>query len=97
MTKIRKTHSPAFKAKVALEAIKGQATIAEIASTFSVHPTQIGIWKKIVLTEIDSIFSDKRAKKDQSQSELISSLFTEIGKQKIEIDFLKKKIGILDS
>jgi transposase-like protein len=97
MTKIRKTHSPAFKAKVALEAIKGQQTIAEIASTFSIHPTQIGIWKKKVLAEISGVFSDKRIKKDQSQSELISSLFTEIGKQKIEIDFLKKKIGILDS
>lgn len=97
MIKIRKTHSPSFKARVAIEAIKGEKTIAEIASTFSIHSTQINRWKNIVLTEISDVFSDKRIKNDQDQSELISSLYKEIGKQKIEIDFLKKKIGILDS
>lgn len=97
MKKIRKTHSPAFKAKVALEAIKEQKTIAQIASNFSIHSTQIGVWKKKVLIQISDIFIDKRSKKDQNQSELISSLYKEIGKQKIEIDFLKKKIGLFDS
>lgn len=97
MIKIRKTHSPNFKAKVALEVIKGQKTIAEIASIYSVHPTQIGKWKSIVLAEVSGVFSDKRVKKNKNQSELISCLYKEIGKQKVEIDFLKKKIGILDS
>jgi transposase-like protein len=75
MKKIRKTHSSSFKAKVALEAIKGQKTIAEIASIYSIHPTQIGRWKSIVLNEISGIFSDKRVKKDKDQSELISCLY----------------------
>ncbi len=96
MTKIRKTHSPVFKAKIALEAIKGQKTMAEISSTFSVHSTQINVWKKIALSEISGIFSDKRAIIDKDQLELISSLYKEIGKQKVEVDWLKKKIGLLD-
>lgn len=96
MSKIRKNHSPAFKAKVALEAIKGEKTNAELSSLYSVHPTQIGMWKKKLLEEMSGIFSDKRAKKDSEQSELISDLYKEIGQQKVKIDWLKKKIGLLE-
>lgn len=96
MSKIRKTHSPAFKAKVALEAIKGEKTTAELVSLYSVHPTQIGVWKKKLLEEMSDIFSDKRAKNDSEQSELMSGLYQEIGKQKVKIDWLKKKIGLFE-
>lgn len=96
MSKIRKTHSAIFKAKVALEAIKGERTNAELSSLYSVHPTQIGIWKKKLLENMSGIFSDKRAKKDSEQSELISDLYKEIGQQKVKIDWLKKKIGLFE-
>lgn len=96
MSKIRKTHSATFKAKVALEAIKGEKTNAELSSLYSVHPTQIGLWKKKLMDEMSEIFSDKRAKNDSEQSELVSDLYKEIGQQKVKIDWLKKKIGLLE-
>lgn len=92
----RRKHPPAFKAKVALEAWKGDKTIAELSSEFGVHPTQIKQWKDIVTANINDIFSGKYKSRDQEQDELITSLYEQIGKLKVEADWLKKKIGIVE-
>lgn len=87
----RKRYDAAFKAKVALEAIKGERTIAEIASETGIHPNQIGTWKKQALRELPDLFSDKRKKREQSSEELEGELYKQIGQLKVEVEWLKKK------
>ena len=87
----RKRHEASFKARVAIEAIKGERTIAEIASETGVHPNQISKWKKQALEELPDIFSQRRKKREQSSEELESELYKQIGQQKVELDWLKKK------
>lgn len=93
---IRRMHPPAFKAKVASEALKEQKTIAELASIYGVHPTQITKWKRRLIDGLDLLFSDKFKTKDQEQEELIDSLYKQIGQLKVEADWLKKKIGLIE-
>lgn len=93
--RIRKRHDAAFKAKVALEAVKGEKTIAELSSEFGVHGNQIRHWKKRLLKELPSIFSDKRKKAEKDSEQLESELFRHIGQLKVELDWLKKKSKIL--
>jgi transposase-like protein len=94
MSTIRKHHSAEQKAKIALAAIKGQQTINEIASDFGVHPTQVALWRKQILTEAPSLFVSSRSKKSDDTEELQSRLYQEIGQLKVELDWLKKKSGI---
>lgn len=94
--KIRRVHPAAFKAKVALEAIKEQRTIAELASTYGVHTTQITKWKQQALAGLTELFSDKRNQQAQDTGQLIQVLYQQIGRQKVEIDWLKKKIGLIE-
>lgn len=94
--KIRRNHPPAFKAKVALEAIKEQKTIAELASLYGVHPTQITKWKKRALESLAQIFSDKWKQEEKGRDELIQELYQQIGKLKVERDWIKKKVGIIE-
>lgn len=91
MSKKRKIHSPEFKAKVAIEAIKGMKTASELASLFHVHPTQINAWKKQVQESMPECFQRARSSPQKSQEELTSPLYEEIGKLKMELDWLKKK------
>jgi putative transposase len=91
----RKTYSGEWKAKIALEAIKGQNTINEISSDYKVHPSQIMKWKKQALEQMPEIFSDKREKKIQSDEELKSKLYEQIGKLQVELDWVKKKAGLI--
>lgn len=91
----RKKYSAQFKAKIALEAIKGQKTINEIAGEFSVHPTQIQQWKKQLLGELPEIFSKGRERKQKNQEELTAQLYQQIGQLKVELDWLKKKSGLV--
>ncbi|HYT42109.1 MAG TPA: IS3 family transposase [Methylomirabilota bacterium] len=91
MTGHRKRYSADLKAKVALEAIRGQKTTNEIASEYGVHPTQITQWKKQALEELPQIFSSRREKAEQAEEELKSTLYQEIGQLKVELDWLKKK------
>jgi len=93
---IRRQHPPAFKAKVAIEAVKEEKTIAELASTFQVHPTQIKQWKDILVQNVNDLFSGKHKSRDKEQQELLTSLYEQIGKLKVEADWLKKKIGIIE-
>ena len=90
MTTLRKTHTTKTKVKIALEAIKGDKTIAEITSTYGIHATQVNTWKKQALESIPEAFSAKRKKQESDQQELIDELYKQIGQLKVENDFLKK-------
>ena len=89
-------HSPAFKAKVALEALKETKTIAELASTYPVHSTQITKWKKQALDILTLGFGSGQKQRDKDDRELVQELYQQIGRLKVEIDFLKKKMGIFE-
>ncbi|MFZ0455016.1 MAG: transposase [Ignavibacteriaceae bacterium] len=93
MTRIRKTFSNEFKAKVALEAIKGYKSLNELGKEFKVHPNAIGNWKKEVLEGLPEIFNSKRGPKTEANSELIDQLYKQIGKQQVELEWLKKKFN----
>jgi transposase-like protein len=92
----RRNHSAAFKAKVALAAAKGEKTIAELASEYQVHPTQITQWKNQLLESLPEIFSRRRQNSQQDQDELTAQLYQQIGRLKVELDWLKKKSGLDD-
>jgi putative transposase len=92
---IRKRHNNGFKAQVALEAIRNQRTIAEIASEYGVHPSQVNKWKKQVLAGVPTIFSGKNGKGKQDSEKLQAELYQQIGQLKVELDWLKKKVGYL--
>lgn len=94
---LRRNHTPGFKAKVALEAIKEQKTIAQLATEFGIHPTQIGRWKTLALSGLERIFSERERFDQKIKDEFIEKLYQQIGKQKVEIDFLKKKMGLFES
>ncbi len=85
-----KRHSADFKARVALEAIKGQRTLNEIAGEYGVHPGQIIQWKKQVLEELPGLFASKGSREAESEEELRASLYQQIGQLKVELDWLKK-------
>jgi transposase-like protein len=87
----RKNFSSQFKAKVALEAIKGYKSLNELAREYQVHPNAIGNWKKEVLENLPELFDKKRGPKKQENTELIEALYRQIGKQQVELDWLKKK------
>ena len=89
----RKRYGAALKAKVALEAIKGQRTVSEIASEYGVHPNLITKWKKQVIEESPGIFSDKKERVEKQSQELEAELYRQIGQLKVELDWLKKKSG----
>jgi len=90
----RKIFSGEFKAKVALEAIRGLQTVNEIGREFGVHPTQVGLWKKELLEQASNLFDAKRGPKPADPSASPERLYSEIGRLKMELDWLKKKSGI---
>lgn len=92
----RRNHSAAFKAKVALAAIKGDKTIAELAGEYEVHPNQITQWKRKLLESTPELFSRSRQREKQKQDELTEHLYQQIGQLKVELDWLKKKSGLDD-
>lgn len=92
MSKKRKVHTPEFKAKVSLEAIKGMKTTSELASQFQVHPVQISTWKKQAIESLPETFKrGNPAKQLLTEQQLTSPLYEEIGRLKMELDWLKKK------
>lgn len=88
----RKVHSDEFKAKVAMEAAKGVRTLSELSSMFSIHPTVISHWKRQLLERVPSVFSKGVGRQDVTEEELTAPLYEEIGRLKVEVDFLKKKL-----
>lgn len=95
-TKKRKTHTAEFKAKIGLEAVRGLKTVNEIAQEYSVHPVMVGQWKKEILDRAGTLFEGKRGPKSAKTEEhsVPEHLYSEIGRLKVELDWLKKKSGI---
>ena len=94
MKRTRKKHNAAFKAKVALAAVRGDRTIAELASAFGVHPNQIYSWKKQLLDGAVSVFEGGGAAAEGTVSEAqVDVLYRQIGQLKVENDFLARKLG----
>jgi transposase len=96
MTTTRKQYSPKFKARVALEAIRGERTLNQLASQFRVHPVQIGHWRKTAVEQLGDLFVDGRKGKHREGEVAEEALFEEIGRLKMELDWVKKKAGLLD-
>ena len=92
--KKRKVFSGEFKAKVALEAIRNIKTVNEIAQEFGVHPTQVGQWKRELQEQAAGLFEVKRGARPVDQSASPDRLYSEIGRLKMELDWLKKKSGV---
>src|SRR5262249_6956405 len=88
----RRRHSSEFKARVALEALKGQKTLNELASEFGVHPVQIAQWKRQLVEASAGIFaSGGPSRREREQEQLVEQLYQEIGQLKVEVDWLRKK------
>jgi len=94
--KMRKSFSPDFMAKVALAAIKGDMTTAELSSKYEVHRSQINNWRKRALEELKEIFRGKRDKSIRDSEKVIDELYRQIGQLKVENDWLKKKAAMFD-
>lgn len=94
MNKAKKqTFTSAFKAKVAMAAIKGDKTIPQLADEFKVHPTQISNWKKQFMENVSSVFENKTNSAEKADSKLIDRLHAKIGELTLENDFLEKALN----
>jgi len=91
MTKRRRQHDGRFKFQVALEAAKGDKTMSQLASETGVHPSQIGAWKRQLLENGDELFNRKDGKKERAQTAQEAELFEQIGRLKMELEWVKKK------
>ena len=91
MTK-RKQHAPEFKAKVALEALKGEEAAAELASRFGVHPTMIHQWKRALLEGASGVFERGGRKKPEIDEEQVKELHAKIGELAVANSFLERKL-----
>jgi transposase-like protein len=96
MTTTRKQYSPKFKGRVAIEAIRGEKTLSQLGSQFKVHPIQIAKWRKSALEQLPELFVDGRTRKGRNGEADSDALYEEIGRLKVELDWLKKKVGMLD-
>ena len=91
----RVIHTAAFKAKVALAAVRGDKTLSELARQFGLHPAQISTWKQRLLEGADAIFADGRRKRAEERVDE-EGLYEQIGRLKVELDWLKKKAAQFD-
>ena len=93
MSKGRRKHSPAFKAKVALEAVRGEETVAHLAARYEVHPCRIQTWKKALVEGASGVFGNGKEQKGRNDDALVGRLYQEIGQLKVERDFLAERSG----
>ena len=93
----RKQYSAKFKAQVAVEALRGEKTLSQLGAQFKVHPIQIAKWRKSALAQMPELFVDGRTRQKSGGNEAeTDSLYEQIGRLKVELDWLKKKVGMLD-
>ena len=92
MARTRRRFSDRFKAKVAIEALKGVKTLAELATEYQVHPNQISDWKKQLLVNAPELFSPGKKRQAKSEEEITAPLYEEIGRLKMDIKWLGKKL-----
>ena len=92
----RKSYDSRLKVQVALEALKNQRTIAQIASEYGVHPNMVTQWKQRLLNELPDIFNNKHQKNKQDNETLQAELYRQIGQLTVELDWLKKKSGVIN-
>lgn len=94
MTGKRKSHSVSFKAKVAIAAVREQETVAQLSSRFAVHSTQIHLWKRHLLDGAEGLFGTVgRPRKGETDEVSVDELYEQIGRLKMELEWLKKKVG----
>ena len=96
MTRKRRSFTAEFKAKVALEALRGQRTTTEIAQHYGVHPNQVSTWKSQAIEHLRDGFSDGHRRREADDEELKGRLYQQIGQLKVELDWLKKTVGVGD-
>ena len=95
MTMSRRQHSGEFKAKVVLEALRGERTINELAAEYGVHPMQITQWKRVALEELPQVLSSRRGTRQKEEDALKATLSQQIGQLKVELDWMKKQVGLV--
>lgn len=91
MATVRRRHSSEFKARVALEALKGQKTLNELATDYGVHPVQIAQWKRQAQDGLTGVFASPSGRQGKADQALIEPLYQQIGQFKVELDWLRKK------
>jgi len=95
MPNTRKSYPPSLKAKVAVEAIRNQRTTAQIAQIYRIHPTLVSTWKKQALDALPAIFQQPRDSRAQSGEAEKEELYNQLGRLKVELEWLKKRTGLL--
>ena len=93
VSKERRKHSASFKAKVALEAVKGEKTVAQLAAQYEFHPGQIQAWKKSLLEGVAGVFDGNQDNRHKADEALIARLYQQIGQMRVERDFLADRSG----
>jgi transposase-like protein len=96
LTKKRRQYNNDFKFKIALEAVKGVKTVSQIASEHNLHPTQIGTWKKQLLQQGSTLFTRPNDRQQREQQDREAELYEQIGRLKMELEWLKKKAASFD-
>lgn len=96
MSKTPRKFTPAFKAKVALEALRGEKTSTEIGRSFAIHPNLVGIWKRQALEALPEVFATPRQQRQAEEEAERDELYRKIGQLKVELDWIKKKSGLSD-
>jgi transposase len=91
MSASRRNHDPAFKAKVALTALRGGATVPELAAHFGVHPHQIYAWKKALMNAAPKVFAGARDRADEVSERKLAELYEQVGRLMVERDFLLRR------
>ena len=91
MVIMRRKHDARFKARVALEAVRGEKTLTQLASEYEIHPNLIRQWRQHLLDMLPEVFSHRRPQQEKARDELEAELYRQIGQLKVELDWLKKK------